>query len=54
MEEDGNENLNSISDIRKFFEEGAEPFKQGEFVEFWKSLSDEDKIAFQRANLQRA
>jgi hypothetical protein len=42
---------NSISDIRRFFEEGAEPFKEREFIIFWQSLSAEDKDEFHKADL---
>ena len=42
-----NSGENSISDIRRFFEEDADPpLKQGEFVEFWKSLTEEEKHEF--------
>lgn len=46
---DGQEN--SITDLRKFFEEGARPLVQHEFITFWQSLSEEDKIEFKRADL---
>jgi hypothetical protein len=42
---------NSISAIRKFFEDDAPPLKSNEFVEFWKSLSDADKDEFKKADL---
>lgn len=42
---------NSISDIRRFFETNETPLKANEFVDFWKALSDEDKVAFKKANL---
>jgi len=44
---------NTIGDIRRFFSEGpgSMPLKQGEFIEFWQSLSEEDKIAFKKADL---
>ncbi len=42
---------NSISDIRRFFQEGARPLEQNEFVRFWQHLSDEDKEEFKHAKL---
>ena len=46
---------NTIGDIRRFFTEGpgSMPIKQGEFIEFWQSLSDEDKVAFKTADLSK-
>lgn len=45
--------MNSIAEIRNFLEEGARPLEQGEFVEFWKSLNEEDKAEFQHAKLSK-
>jgi hypothetical protein len=43
---------NSITDIRKFFEgPGQRPLEPHEFVSFWQSLSEEDKIEFKQADL---
>jgi hypothetical protein len=42
---------NSISEIRAFLTGGKE-LKQGEFVEFWKSLTDEEKHEFRHADLR--
>jgi hypothetical protein len=42
---------NSISDIRRFFEEGARPFEEREFILFWQSLSEEEKLEFKRTQL---
>jgi hypothetical protein len=42
---------NSISDIRRFFEEGARPLEEREFILFWQSLSEEDKNIFKRTPL---
>jgi hypothetical protein len=42
---------NSISDLRKWFEKDAASFQPGEFILFWKSLSDEDKAEFLNADL---
>lgn len=46
--------LNSITDIRKFFEDGdgERPFQPGEFIEFWKSLTDEEKTEFMNTPLK--
>jgi hypothetical protein len=43
---------NSITQIRLFFESDERPLKQGEFVEFWKSLSEEEKDEFRHADLR--
>lgn len=44
---------NSIGDIRRYFEEGdARPMQPNEFVAFWKSLSEEDKQEFKKADLK--
>ena len=40
------ETLNSINDIRKFLSEGQKPLEQGEFIQFWQSLSDEEKTEY--------
>ena len=45
--------LNTIPEIRAYLEDGAQPLKQGEFVEFWKSLSEEDKAEFMKADLTK-
>lgn len=42
---------NSISDIRRAFAEGSEPFKPNEFTEFWQSLNDEEKKEFKHMDL---
>lgn len=44
---------NSITDIRKYFEKDAEPFKDNEFVDFWKSLTEEEKDEFKKADLSK-
>lgn len=48
------EEKNSIGDIRVWFEEGkhGRPMVSGEFVKFWKSLSEEDKLEFKKADLK--
>jgi hypothetical protein len=43
---------NSISDIRRFFEEGSRPFEEREFIIFWQSLTEEEKLEFKRTPLQ--
>jgi hypothetical protein len=42
---------NSIADIRRWFEKDAKPFEPGEFIIFWKSLSEEDKQEFYKTDL---
>jgi hypothetical protein len=44
---------NTIPEIRAYFEEGAEKLKPGEFIEFWTSLSDEEKDEFRRTPLKK-
>lgn len=41
---------NSISDIRRYFEQDR-PMEANEFVVFWKSLTDEEKDEFKKADL---
>lgn len=43
---------NSISDIRRYFEDGERPLQPSEFTEFWKNLSEEDKKEFKHADLK--
>ncbi len=45
------EKTNSIPEIRDFFERDSRPLAQGEFMQFWKSLSEEDKAEFYKADL---
>jgi len=47
------ETQNSISAIRAFLTDPEHPFKEGEFVEFWRSLTDEEKAEFMRADLSQ-
>jgi hypothetical protein len=42
---------NSITDILKFFADEEHPLKDGEFKEFWQSLSEEEKAEFKRSEL---
>lgn len=42
---------NSISDIRRFLTEGERPLAEGEFLEFWKSLTDTEKEEYANADL---
>lgn len=42
---------NSISDIRRYFEDEDRPFQPNEFTDFWKALTEEDKLAFKKADL---
>lgn len=38
---------NTAMDVKKFFD----PIDSGEFMEFWKGLTDEEKAAFKEADL---
>lgn len=51
MENEEKQEGNSISDIRRYFEDGDHPLKPNEFTEFWKSLSEWDKQTFKEADL---
>lgn len=42
---------NSISDIRAFLTDPEHPLKDGEFKEFWQSLTEVDKIEFKTMEL---
>jgi hypothetical protein len=44
---------NSITAIREYFTRDAEPLKEHEFVDFWKSLSEAEKDEFRRADLSK-
>lgn len=43
---------NSISDIKKYLEVEGMPIQNNEFMEFWKSLSDEEKLEFKNTELK--
>lgn len=43
---------NSITQIREFFTTGDNPLKEGEFKEFWMSLTDAEKDEFRKADLR--
>lgn len=47
------EDLNSISDIRKFLNKGEvnNPVSMQEFSEWWKTLSDEEKVEYKNTPL---
>jgi hypothetical protein len=51
MEEEKGRVENSISDIRKYLARDAEPFKENEFADFWKSLTDEEKDELKKMDL---
>ena len=43
---------NSLTEIMKFFgSDPQHPLKDNEFAEFWKSLTDEEKDEFRKADL---
>jgi hypothetical protein len=44
---------NSISDIRRYFEDNAKPLEQREFIVFWQACSEEDRQEFKRADLSK-
>lgn len=45
------EGENTIGEIRRFFETNAKPLGSNEFIVFWKSLSEEEKLEFKKADL---
>jgi hypothetical protein len=45
---------NSISDIKKFLQEGSEPLENAEFMEFWNSLTDEEKEEYKNTPLPKS
>lgn len=47
--------VNSIGDIRRYFETGrhGRPMQPNEFIAFWKSLSEEEKQEFMTADLSQ-
>lgn len=47
------QHVNSIPDIKAFFERDAKPLAQGELINFWKSLTDEEKDEFLHADLSK-
>lgn len=42
---------NSIKDLMKAFGTEANPIKTSEFTEFWKSLTEAEKVEFKTADL---
>lgn len=42
---------NSMSDIKAYFSRGALPLKDGEFKEFWTSLTNEEKDEYRMMDL---
>jgi hypothetical protein len=50
---DQKDNLNSITDIKKFLSENAEPVTMAEMSEFWNSLSDKEKAEFRNSPLPK-
>jgi hypothetical protein len=43
--------MNSMLDIKKFFETDGKPLGDHEFKEFWMSLSKEEREEFRKAKL---
>jgi hypothetical protein len=50
---EGWDKQNSITDIKAYFEAGDPPLKEKEFLEFWKSLSEEEKNEYRKADLSQ-
>ena len=46
------DNKNSIVDIKKYFERDDKPISTKEFNDFWKSLTEEEKEDFKKADLK--
>lgn len=45
------ENNNSVTDLKTFFSTEEKPCSTQEMMEFWKSLSDEEKTYYKTAAL---
>lgn len=45
--------LNSIVDIKKFFDDPDHPVTGEEFREFWESLTEEEKLEIKKAELPK-
>jgi hypothetical protein len=43
---------NTITQIKEFFNSEEKPLKTAEVMEFWKSLSDEEKEYYKHAELE--
>lgn len=48
-----NRTENSITQIREYFEKDSRPLAQGEFVVFWKVLTEEERNEFRHADLSK-
>jgi hypothetical protein len=46
------DNENSLTALKKFFSTEDRPVSNLEFTEFWKSLSEEEKDEFRKAELK--
>jgi hypothetical protein len=46
-----NPNQNSLTDLKRYLGTDESPVSNAEWVEFWKSLSDEEKAEFRNAEL---
>lgn len=42
---------NSVTDLKAFFSDGTRKVEATEMMEFWKSLSEEEKDYFRQAHL---
>lgn len=43
--------MNTITDIKRYLSDGENPPDNAEFMEFWNSLSDEEKDEFRNTPL---
>ena len=43
---------NDLKTLMAFFEKDSEKLAKGEFIEFWKALTDEEKKEFKQADLK--
>lgn len=43
--------MNSITDLMRFFETNESPMTPAEFKDFWQSLSPEEKLEYRKAEL---
>jgi len=44
--------MNSMTDIREYLMASDPPLQPGEFAEFWKSLTEEERTEFKNAPLK--
>jgi hypothetical protein len=49
---DGEDQFNTIVEIKKYLSDPQHPFTNKEFMEFWGELTEEEKDEFRRAELE--